>query len=286
MADQPSVRIPEFSEINNTVPNTNLDSGVNEIYFYSFSTNSFFNFKAYLTDYSDQYQSNWTPQDIYGRMDPIFTYKNTVRKITLGFDVPSQNKNEAASNTSRADLLIKSLYPVYNYREGVVGSALIGSPPLFKIKFANLIANVTKNVEENNPSVSGLLGWIDGFNFKPELDSGVFVEGSIVYPKLFKVNFTFNVIHEHALGNTTRPNGVRVTRLEDNSQAFAHSFDTRYTPAPPPPTPSPPRTRAGEATLVALASVPAGTAGSAFVPLPTTEQQQRFLAAIPTTVPP
>lgn len=226
-----------------------FSNSINDIFFYSFSLGEdgpgsgvSFSFKAFLTDFGDQFNTNWTPQEIYGRMDPIFTYKNTIRKITLAFDVPSYDTAEAEMNAKKADKLIRALYPVYTIKPGSQGTALLSSPPLFKIKLANLILNVSAQ-NTDNAKTSGLLGWIDGFNFKPELDSGFFVEPDIkgatstgkVYPKLFKVSFTFNVIHEHDLGSFNLMGGGdgktslgRKPRLKINNQysnGFAHMFE-------------------------------------------------------------
>lgn len=248
-----------------------LKNSVNEIRFFSFSTNTYFNFKAFLTDFSDEYKTNWNKQDIYGRMDPISTYKNTVRTITLSFDVPSANIYEADRNARNADALVRSLYPVYNEYNGKLGTALIGSPPMFKIKFANLIANTTKDVSSDDPLESGLLGWIDGFNFKPELESGFFSEDdslteayqniseqinytpfNMLYPKLFKVSLVFNVIHEHPLG-TKKDGDFKVTRVKDGSRAFSHFYEPIPVLAPEGSQEAPaPKTRTQESTAKML----------------------------------
>jgi hypothetical protein len=156
-------------------------------------------------------------------MDPIYTYKNTIRKITLGFDVPNFDATEAKANSRNADVLIRSLYPVYETNAGL-GTEIISSPPLFKIKFANLITNVAKSEDETanvTAQEGGLMGWIDSYGFKPELDSGFFIEEGKIFPKLFKVNFNFNVIHEHPLGMSIE-NGAKMTRPSFN--LFSHNY--------------------------------------------------------------
>jgi hypothetical protein len=196
---------------------------INEIRFYSFSISREFSFKAFLTDFNDQYTTNWNSQEIYGRMDPIHTYKNTTRKITLGFDVPNFDVKEAIENAKNADLLIRSLYPVYETNKGL-GTAILSSPPLFKIKFANLITNVaySKDSSDNITAENGgLMGWIDGYGFKPELDSGFFIEKGKLFPKLFKVNFNFNIIHEHPLG-VGMENGKKLAR--PSFKVYSHNY--------------------------------------------------------------
>lgn len=46
-------------------------------------------------------------------------------------------------------------------------------------------------------SYVGLLGWIGGLNWKPNLEMGMFSDGSNFYPKVISISFTFNVLHEH-----------------------------------------------------------------------------------------
>jgi hypothetical protein len=219
-------------------------NNVNTIHIYSFSLNEEFSFAAFLTDFSDGFTSNWNSQEIYGRMDPIFTYKNTTRKITLAFDVPSNSKSAAVINALNSQNLINSLYPVYEDQEGR-GTATIGSPPLVRIKLANLICRSDKDRKINSAREAGLLGWIDGFTFKPELDSGVFVndDNTVIYPKLYKVSFGFNVIHEHALGHKIK-DGNHIPRITVNNkptETFPNNFVGLPSQTPPAPqSPEPP----------------------------------------------
>ncbi len=177
----------------NIITITSLTSGANII------------FGAFITDFSDEYKSNWNTQEIYGRMDPVYTYKNTIRKISLGFDVPAGNLESAKSNVASISSLIRGLYPMYQEHPGAAGGAVISSPPLFKIKFKNLIKSITNQ--------ASLLGWIDGYSYKPDIEKGFFADDENIYPKLFKVSFNFNVIHDHPLGwKAEKVDGNRVQR--------------------------------------------------------------------------
>ena len=48
-----------------------------------------------------------------------------------------------------------------------------------------------------NKSYVGLLGWISGLSWKPNLEMGMFATGKNFYPKVIAISFTFNVLHEH-----------------------------------------------------------------------------------------
>lgn len=237
-----------------------LKGDVNDIYIYSFTLNQEFSFKSFLTDFNDKFTSNWNSQEIYGRMDPIYTYKNTIRKISLAFDVPSADLEDSAINSINAERLISALYPVYN-EGGGQGTAILSSPPFVRVKLANLITNVANIENSDSAAKGGLLGWLDGFSFKPELESGFFVDTAQnkLYPKLFKVAFTLNVLHEHALGHVVK-SGLHVPRVtfkKTGINPFAHSYGIQpdnLLPVPPP---------------AATEEPPVGT-GTVLAPTPTT----------------
>ena len=170
-----------------------------KISLYSFSTGENMEFAAMLTNFSDNYKSDWSPVNILGRMDPIATFKATSRKISVAFDIPNGSAEDAVDNLNEIDKLIKGLYPTYEM--GKLGTRNMAGPPFFKIKFSNLVMNATKTISSSDAEADGLLGYLDGFEFKPELDAGVFIIGEAIYPKLLKVSFGFNVIHEHLLGS-------------------------------------------------------------------------------------
>jgi len=184
-------------------------------------------FKAFITTFTDQYTSEWNSEEVYGRMDPIQTFKGTKRTISLGWDVPASSFEEARDNLKRASLLVSMLYPTYEKAGG--GASTIVSPPFFKLKFMNLIQNA------NNPGTplgtakeSGLLGTIGGFTYEPDLESGFFqpidnFEGPLrpgqkgydfrhklvhtddlnkLFPQTIKFQCEFTVLHQHELGFT------------------------------------------------------------------------------------
>ena len=70
-------------------------------------------FKSFLTEFADAFNSSWESEEIFGRMDPIQIFKNTKRVITIGWDVPANDLNEARYNMIKMNSLMKMLYPVY-----------------------------------------------------------------------------------------------------------------------------------------------------------------------------
>lgn len=153
-------------------------------------------FKSFITDYQDNFTSNWNTEEVYGRPDPIHTFQNTTRTINLSWDVPSADFIEAEANVAKASKLMRFLYPSYT-QEG--NASTMTKPPLLRLKFTNL---VKKNATQ------GLLGKASGFSFTPDIEAGWWDGNPMdpaggqgqLYPKLLKFTCEFSVIHEHHLG--------------------------------------------------------------------------------------
>jgi len=162
-------------------------------------------FPGYLTSFSDEYTSNFNQQSVYGRMDPINTFQNTQRVISLSFVCPSKDEAEAHFYLSSISALIRSMYPNYasidtdaSQREN---TSIITAPPMFGIRFGNLIQGAW---QENGM----LKGVIPALTFTPVLEDGVFISqpapeqatGTIYRPKTIEISLTFNPLHDFDLG--------------------------------------------------------------------------------------
>lgn len=206
----------------------------------SMATNYYVEFPAFLTDFSQTFDATWNTEDVYGRMDPIATYQSTKRTMSLGFDLPAGSIAEAKDNLANCSMLTKMVYPVYSndllikkdfsqnitvtkvphgdklveveklgqivkyrqeggnkigdlYKKGA--KHVLSKPPLVRVKFANLI---------DNQGV-GLLGWISGLSWKPNLEMGMFTENKEFFPKIIGISFSFNILHEQRLDQQSLP---------------------------------------------------------------------------------
>ena len=154
-------------------------------------------FKAFITSFNDEFTSNWTEDAVYGRMDPLSVFQNTQRIISVELDVPASSKQEAKENLIKIEKIIQGLYPVYEQYNGV---PVLQAAPLWKIKLANFITS-TSSANDTAKS-GGLTCKLDGFNFSPDFEPGVFVEKSGYYfPKNIKVSFNALVFHDHTVGH-------------------------------------------------------------------------------------
>lgn len=209
-------------------------------------------FKAFIEDYQDTFESEWNTQDVFGRMDDIQTFKRTKRVISISWTVPSHSEEEAISNFNEIAKMNTMQYPVYedlqnkNHRlkssdvdvasdiqeikkslagiskkddeevrriqgflnrvqKSILSSnqenakmpmpnqqvSLLSSPPIIQMKFMNWAADSDDD---------GLFGTLQDFQFKPNLDEGVFIRDGLLIPMSCACSVTFTVIHTDKLG--------------------------------------------------------------------------------------
>ena len=195
-------------------------------------------FPAFLTDFSQTFDATWNTEDVFGRMDPIATYQGTKRTISLGFDVPAGSLDEAIDNLKRCSSLTTMVYPAYS-NKGILSKAPLvrvkfanlivgkvttlnaGSTEVASVNLANVAGaadalgtgqfDVTGDAatvdfeaaqvfgEAVSTKRGGLLGWIGGLSWKPNLEMGMFTQGAEFFPKVVSISFQFNVLHEETL---------------------------------------------------------------------------------------
>jgi len=143
-------------------------------------------FKAMITQYNENYASEWEMQDTFGRMDPIATFKRTGRTIDLGWEVVAESKDSAVDNLKRVNALIKMLYPSYE-------NSLLNTSPLVRVKFANLITD---------PNGGYLICALNGLSYQPDTeDAGFFDPGSgKLFPKVITLSTQLTVLHKTTVG--------------------------------------------------------------------------------------
>lgn len=150
-------------------------------------------FKAFLTAFNDKYTSNWNSTEVYGRMDPIHTFQNTNRTITVSLVIPSVSYKEGIDNLKRIQALERLMYPNYESHKGVTS---ITEAPVFKVQFANLIQDATTG--------GGLHCIIPDVAFNPTIDAGFYADANKKFkqlvPKEMTLDLTLNILHMHELG--------------------------------------------------------------------------------------
>lgn len=161
-------------------------------------------FPAFLTSFSQNFTSTWNEESVYGRMDPIATFQNTQRSISLAFDLPSASLVVAKATLLECDRLAQFLYPSYIKQKEMGGKETLGhvisKPPLVSVKFANLVSSGAIKASSTEGS-EGLLGYLSGLEWTPVLEMGMFSDGqNNLYPKVISLSFTLKVLHQNTKG--------------------------------------------------------------------------------------
>ena len=185
------------------------------IQFVHIPTGNIINFKAFITSFNESYKPSWTTEEVFGRMDPIYLFKDTSRSISMAFKVPAVSRSEAYENLGKVQLLAQFLYPTY--KDPAQAQTIIQSP-LIRLKTMNIMRDVN-NISFNNDQTNselynkydmggqGLLGTISNVTINHNLDGnhGVIEKAGkeglqALLPRLIEVNLDFAPVHEHPLG--------------------------------------------------------------------------------------
>ena len=183
-------------------------------------------FKAFITAYNETYTPSWQSEEVFGRADPIHSFKQTTRAINLTFVVPAASESEAYENLAKTQNLIQFLYP--NYSSLDASAQTISQGPLLRLKVMNLLQNMngaakmgsqaanqakelknkksyyTEYKSRGSSPQHGLLGFISSFTVNHNIEnreSGVFEKTqNTILPKTIEIVVSYTPIHEHALG--------------------------------------------------------------------------------------
>ena len=152
-------------------------------------------FPAYITAFSDTFSPSFTQVPVYGRTDQIPVYSRTSRAITITLNIPCFDADDANENLKKINQFIKNLYPSYN---SFKGDLVLASPPLARVKFANLIIN-------HELTFRGLLGYINSFSYTLAPADGFYFDKSDegtnnLFFRSYTLTFTLNVLHESVIG--------------------------------------------------------------------------------------
>ena len=176
-------------------------------------------FIAYIEALTDKITSIATSEQPYGRPDPYYMWRSNERTIIVKFSIPSSSVATALDNLNNLSWFLAALYPTYKDSQTATS---IAASPIFRVRFSNLICSSTKDGQ-------GLLGVIQGVDVTHDVKEGFIginpsnmgsVQGNVasqlikdagfdnsinegkklLVPKLMSIDFSLNVVHDHALG--------------------------------------------------------------------------------------
>ena len=173
-------------------------------------------FKAFIIAFNESYSSDWVPETVFGRADPIQHFKQTSRRMSIGFKIPAATESEAYDNLSRVQQLIQYLYPNYATTDN---TQTLSQNPFVRLKVMNLAqknepppgddkgksdGTYFKEYKSTADPAKGVLGTITSLNVAHNLEAaeiGVLEIGAnTILSKMIEVNLDFTVIHESHLG--------------------------------------------------------------------------------------
>ena len=102
--------------------------------------------KVRVRRYEQNIKPNFSSVSVYGRMDPIFTYQNTVRTFRMDCHTIPQGSGGTDDVTSRQQIskLFKFMYPIYESE--IIGTGLsavtintLKGPPILKMKAPKIL---------------------------------------------------------------------------------------------------------------------------------------------------
>jgi len=183
-----------------------------------------------ISEFQDTLTTDWNSENVFGRMDPIMSYKGTTRKITLGLVSESLPEDEWKQAISR---LMKMQYPVYHpFKNDKPNSLAIQSPPIVTVWFMDLI--------QGNLAGDGLLCAMDGFAYTPKIgftpedspyirfggpQSGIIGASAKLSAAEISLKFNFTVLHAETNGFQQNEQGRYEWIAGDTTGIFGPSDD-------------------------------------------------------------
>jgi len=173
---------------------------------------------------SQDFRPRFSEKDAYGRMDPIVTFQNVRRSLSINFKCQAHHIMDGpggvVNNIRNINLLTQLLYPAY-YETGTTINgdplAVLGAPPFFKIRYGNYIGSFFPSGDFLGDVENGLTGYFNSFGHSlGTIAKNVAFgrqgkdKGYRALPREITVRANFQVVHDQLVGwykNQFSPNG-------------------------------------------------------------------------------
>lgn len=125
-----------------------LDAEYVPFYFHDLRTNEIISFHAFLENLSDGFNAQYNSFKSYGRADPIKTYSQTTRTVSLSFTVAATSRDDFDEMWYKVNRLIACVYPKYTPGQLVENgevkfeqpfSQVIGATPLMRLRVGDVV---------------------------------------------------------------------------------------------------------------------------------------------------
>ena len=125
----------------------------------NFSYKKYMHFRAFVDNFSDSYDADWNSISYMGRGEKLYKYSGFDRKISMGFTVVAQSKNELNAMYDKLNFLASSLAPEYldsvssGYMAGNIAYLTLGG---YVHEQPGIITQLTYDIPEESPWEIGI----------------------------------------------------------------------------------------------------------------------------------
>jgi len=147
---------------------------------------TFIHFRAFLDNFSDNYNATWNPFTYLGRGENFYTYSNFTRTINLGWTVAAQSKEELIPMYKKLNYLASLITPDYTPKGYMAGNLVQLTIGGYLYEQVGFITSLTYDIPAESP-------WEIGIN-----DTGTATDESVKeLSHMIKVtSFQFTPIHD------------------------------------------------------------------------------------------
>ncbi len=170
---------------------------------------------AAVENFSDSYSCNFNQETVFGRTDPMPSYQNTTRSISMQLVLVADNLGMGVKNLADAKAIAFMLYPDYT-KHG--SQNVFSKAPIVQMRWLNMITDGKALDRE-----AMLAGTIGNYNFTPDPEAGYFEYGpnadaSVpdslkqpydydlqgekigLVPKIIRLSIDFAPLHQETIG--------------------------------------------------------------------------------------
>jgi len=166
----------------------------------------YLNFKAFLTQLDDSFNGDWNSWKYNGRAENFYTYSGFERKVSLGFKIAAESKDEMAPLYSKMVELASVTAPTYTTDGTMKGNFV-------KVTVGDYLYNIPGIITDVSFNWSPESQWDLGLNSLGEAD-----EKHQQLPTVMDCSLTFTPIHEFVpqQGFVENQKSYFITKKTDN----------------------------------------------------------------------
>jgi len=179
--DEMGKQYPEIIPKVNFNPWANSDGYVPDLINFGFeaieynNTNTFIQFRAFLTNFTDNHQATYNPINYVGRGETFQVYNGFTRNVSFGFILAAQSRAELSPLYDKLNVFVSQLYPDY-------GENSFMRTPVVKMTAGDYLYRQP--------------GFLNSINLSIEQDYPWELESGIQLPHVIKADCQFTPLHD------------------------------------------------------------------------------------------